>query len=273
MRKPLLLTLTVLLSAPALAWVPKLEETTAKNVIDGAYGRRDAVTTFMTLDLSVRDGKFAAGDGLVKAFDGGDACVADWIAKPGDYDKGSLINTITVSGQADQLYFAAQDARDSFKNLTVADALKAFGAGYLPGAANNFGQTIVAKTEVTQTGNTTTATTTVTTAPAPAPQTPALADGELRVDVNVRGLPTEKARDAYMVRLKGPDGKMIAPARKSFVNDFKQDAGTWGGTLVYYFKPLEVGLGASDKAEFLLRNENGDSNCAYSVTVDLGKFQ
>ena len=229
--KPLLLTLTVLLSAPAFAWVPKLEETTAKNVIDGAYGRRDAVNTFMTLDLTVKDGKFAAGDGLVKAFDGGEACVADWLAKPGDYDKGSLINTITVSGQADQLYFQAQDARDSFKNLTVADALGAELAGKR------------------------------------------IADGELRVDVNVRGLPSEKARDAYMVRLKGPDGKMIAPARKSYVNDFKQDAGTWSGTLVYYFKPLEVGIGASDKAEFLLRNENGDSNCAYSVTFDLGKFQ
>ena len=231
MRKSLLLTLTVLLSAPALAWVPKLEETTARNVIDGAYGRRDAPATFMTLDLNVKDGKFVAGDGLVKAFDGGDACVADWIARPTDYAKGSRINTITVSGQADQLYFQAQDARDNFKNLTVADALGAELAGKR------------------------------------------IADGELRVDVNVRGLPSEKARDAYMVRLKGPDGKMIAPARKSFVSDFKQDAGTWTGTLVYYFKPLEVGIGASDKAEFLLRNENGDSNCAYSVTFDLSKFQ
>ena len=231
MRKSLLLTLTVLLSAPALAWVPKLEETTARNVIDGAYGRRDAPATFMTLDLNVKDGKFVAGDGLVKAFDGGDACVADWIARPTDYTKGSRINTITVSGQADQLYFQAQDARDNFKNLTVADALGAELAGKR------------------------------------------IADGELRVDVNVRGLPSEKARDAYMVRLKGPDNKMIAPARKSFVNDFKQDAGTWTGTLVYYFKPLEVGIGVSDKAEFLLRNENGDSNCAYSITFDLSKFQ
>ena len=231
MRKSLLLTLTVLLSAPALAWVPKLEETTARNVIDGAYGRRDAPATFMTLDLNVKDGKFVAGDGLVKAFDGGDACLADWIARPTDYAKGSRINTITVSGQADQLYFQAQDARDSFKNLTVADAL---------------GAELTGKR---------------------------IADGELRVDVNVRGLPSEKARDAYMVRLKGPDNKMIAPTRKSFVSDFKQDAGTWTGTLVYYFKPLEVGIGASDKAEFLIRNENGDNPCAYSVTFDLSKFQ
>ncbi|MGS0626093.1 hypothetical protein ACU8YE_24820, partial [Ralstonia sp. VS2407] len=40
MRKPAFLILAVALSAPALAWVPKLEETTARNVIDGAYGRR-----------------------------------------------------------------------------------------------------------------------------------------------------------------------------------------------------------------------------------------
>lgn len=233
MRKSLLLalSLTALLAGPALAWVPKLEETTARNVIDGAYGRRDPVNTYLTLDLSVKDGKFTAGDGLVKAFDGGEACVTDWLAKPTDYARGSRVNSITLSGQADQLYFQAQDARDSFKNLTVADALGAELAGKR------------------------------------------MADGELRVDVNVRGLPSEKARDAYLVRLKGPDGKMIAPARKSFVNDFKQDAGSWTGTLVYYFKPLEVGMGASDKAEFLIRNENGDSNCAYSVSFDLSKFQ
>ncbi|WP_135229134.1 hypothetical protein [Deinococcus fonticola] len=261
MRKPglpklLLLTLTVLCSAPALAWVPKLEETTARNVIDGAYGRRDTVATYLTLDLNVKDGKFAAGDGLVKAFDGGDACVADWIAKPADYVRGSRVGTITVSGQADQLYFQAQDARDSFRNLTVPDALGAELAGKR------------------------------------------IADGELRVDVNVRGLPSEKARDAYMVRLRGPGGKMIAPTRKSYVNDWKpldaaapQSApapadktapaaaapapakGPLQGTLVYYFKPLEAGIGASDKAEFLIRNENGDNPCAYSVTFDLSKFQ
>lgn len=230
MRKPLLLTLTVLLSAPALAWVPKLEETTAKNVIDGAYGRRDPVVTYQTLDLSVKDGKFVAGDGVIKAFDGGDACVSDWLANPADVSKGSRVNSITASGQADQLYFQAQDARDSFKNLSVADAMSADYAGKR------------------------------------------LADGELRVDVNVRGLPSEKARDAYLLRLKGPDGKMIAPTRKSFVNDFKQNGATWSGTLVYYFEPLKVGIGASDKAELLLRTE-ADSNCAYGITLNLGSFQ
>ncbi|TDE85805.1 hypothetical protein [Deinococcus sp. S9] len=228
--RPTLLALTVLLSAPALAWVPKLEETTAKNVIDSAYGRRDPVPTYQTIDLSVKDGKFAAGDGAVKAFDGGNKCVADWLAAPTDFSQGSRPASVTVSGQADQLYFQAQDARDNFRNLSTQDALGADLAGKR------------------------------------------MADGLLRVDINVRGLPTEKARDAYLVRLKAPDSKLIAPVRRSYVNDFKQDAGKWSGTLVYYFEPLKAGIGASDKVDLLLRTE-ADTNCAYSVTLDLGSFQ
>ncbi|WP_019588128.1 hypothetical protein [Deinococcus apachensis] len=276
MRKPVLLALTVLLSAPAFAWVPKLEETTAKNVIDGAYGRRNPVPTYQTIDLNVKDGNFAAGEGIVKAFDGGDQCVADWLAKPTDFTGGSRPATVTVSGQADQLYFQAVAARDSFKNLSVKDALDAFNAGFLPNTASNStnssGAKAVATTQTTQAGNTTTSTTTVTVTPTSPARIPALPEGQLRVDINVRGLPTEKARDAYLVRLRGKDGKMVAPARRSFVNDFKQDAGTWTGTLVYYFEPLKAGIGASDKVEMLLRTE-ADTNCAYSVTLDLGSFQ
>jgi len=268
MRKPVLLALTVLLSAPALAWVPKLEETTAKNVIDGAYGRRDPVPTFQTLDLSVKDGKFAAGEGIVGAFDGGEKCVADWLAAPTDFKAGSRPAAVTVSGQADQLFFQAVDARDSFKILDPRNALAALEAGFLPDAVNNYGAKVEVKTEAPQAGTTTAATTTTT----PPKQTPAMPAGQLRVDVNVRGLPTEKARDAYLVRLKAPDGKLIAPVRKSFVNDFKQDADTWSGTLVYYFEPLKAGIGASDKTTLLVRTE-ADTSCAYSVALDLGSFQ
>lgn len=273
MRTSALLALTLLLSAPALAWVPKLEETTAKNVIDGAYGRRDPVPTFLTLDLNVKDGQFVSGQGAVKAFDGGEKCVADWLAAPNDFAAGSRPAAITVSGQADQLYFQAVDARDNFKVLDSKNALAAFESGFLPDAANEYGALkVVAKTETTQAGTTTTSTTTVTSTPAPPKQTPAMPAGQLRVDLNVRGLPTEKARDAYLVRMKAPDGKLVAPVRRSFVNDFKQEAGTWSGTLVYYFEPLKAGIGASDKAELLIRTE-ADTNCAYSVTLDLGSFQ
>ncbi|AXG97838.1 hypothetical protein DVJ83_00085 [Deinococcus wulumuqiensis] len=231
MRKSLLLTLSVLLSAPALAWVPKLEETTAKNVIDGAYGRRDLAPTYLTVDLGVKDGQFVSGPESVKVFDGGAQCVTDWLAAPGDFSRGSRVASVTASGQADQLYFQATDARDSFKNLSAADALGA---------------------DLSQAR---------------------LADGELRVDLAVRGLPSEKARDAYLVRMRGADGKMVAPVRRSYVNDFKQgEDGKWSGTLVYYFKPLDAGVGASDRVDLLLRTE-ADTNCAYSVGLNLASFQ
>lgn len=268
MRKSLLLTLSVLLSAPALAWVPKLEETTAKNVIDGAYGRRDLAPTYLTVDLGVKDGQFVSGPESVKVFDGGAQCVTDWLAAPGDFSRGSRVASVTASGQADQLYFQATDARDSFKNLSAADALGA---------------------DLSQAR---------------------LADGELRVDLAVRGLPSEKARDAYLVRMRGADGKMVAPVRRSYVNDWKPIEGsippqnasatatttatttTSGnttttnatttvtsapqtplqGTLVYYFKPLEAGVGASDRVELLIRTE-ADTNCAYSVGLNLASFQ
>ncbi|GGK38313.1 hypothetical protein GCM10008955_35230 [Deinococcus malanensis] len=230
MYKSILLSLPLLLSAPALAWVPQLEQTTARNVINGAYARRDPVNTFLTVDLGVKEGQFASGKDAVRVFDGEAACVADWLAAPLDFSKGSRPVAVTVSGQADQLAYQATEARDRFRNLSVADALGAeLSRARLP-------------------------------------------DGQLRVDVSVRGLPTEKARAAYLARLKGPEGKLIAPVRSSYVNDFKEDAGRWSGTLVYYFEPLKAGMGASDKVDLLLRTE-ADTNCAYSVILDLGSFQ
>ncbi|MFC4638884.1 hypothetical protein [Deinococcus hohokamensis] len=228
MTTPLLLTLS--LSAPAFAWVPALDEPAARAVIDSAYGRRDPVVTYQTVDLNVKDGQFVAGKEAVRAFDGGEACVADWLSAPLDFARGSRPATVTVSGQADQLAYQAADARDRFRNLNAAEALGA----ELSGAR--------------------------------------LPAGQLRVDVSVRGLPTEKARGAYLARLKGADGKLVAPVRASYVNDFKEDAGRWSGTLVYYFEPLKAGLGASDRVELLLRTE-ADTACAYSVTLDLGSFQ
>ncbi|MGM9322237.1 hypothetical protein [Deinococcus aquaticus] len=228
-RLTLALTLAALLAAPAHAWVPKLEDTTARNVIDGAYGRRDPVPTYLITSLKVKDGQFEAGPDAVTAFDGGAACVTDWLAAPQDYARGSRPVTLTASGQADQLFFAAQDARDNFRNLSVKDALsEEFTSKRLP-------------------------------------------DGQLRIDIAVQGLPSEKARAAYLVRLKGADGKLIAPVKSTYVNDFKQEGGTWSGTLVYYFEPLKAGLGASDTVNLLLRTE-ADTSCAYSIPVKLGDF-
>ena len=224
----LLLTLTALTAAPALAWVPKLDDATARSVIDGAYGRQDAPPTYLSVDLSVVGGKFKS-DGAVKAFDGGDSCVAGWLAAPSDYAKsGSRPAALTLSGQADQLAFQAAAARDSFKNLSAEDALKD-AAGRMP-------------------------------------------DGQLRLDLVVGGLKDQKQRAAYLVRLRGPDGKLLAPVRSSYVNDWKADAGgRFGGTLVYYFEPTRAGLSPSDKVDVLIRTEAATS-CAYAVNFDLGQF-
>lgn len=227
MRKLTTTLLLALTAAPALAWVPKLDETTAKAVIDGAYDRRDPLPTFLTLDLSVKDGKFATPD-AVRAVDGGDACLSTWLSNPADYaTNGSRPAAFTFSGQADQLFFQAQDARNNFKNLSVKDAL--------------------------------------------APADNRLQDGLIRVEASLQGLPTERARNAYQLRLKGKDGKLIAPVRANYVSDWKQTGDTWGGTMVYYFDATKAGLAPNSKAEFLLRTE-ADSNCAYSLTADLGKF-
>ena len=221
------LAAALLICAPALAWIPKLDDSTAKSVIDAAYGRRDALPTYLTADLGVQDGKFRSG--TVKAFDGGDACVTDWLAAPTAYDKsGSRLGSLTLSGQADQLSFQAGAARDSFKNLTTADALKD-SASRLP-------------------------------------------DGQIRLDLVVAGLADLKQRAAYLVRLKGPDGKLLAPVKSSYVNDWKADSGgRFGGTLVYYFEPTKAGINANDKIDILVRTE-AESNCAYAVNFDLGQF-
>lgn len=229
MRFILLLCLTVSLSAPALAWVPKLDEATAQQVIAGAYGRREAVATYQTVDLTVKDGQFAAGPESVKVFDGGGECLSRWLAAPADFTAGSRPLSVTAMGQADQLYFQAVSARDSFKNLSAAEAL---------------GPELTAARQP---------------------------DGELRVDIRVQGLPTEKARDAYSARLRGAEGQLLSPTRRSYVDDFKQEGGVWSGTIVFYFDPLAGGLTPSSPTELLLRTE-ADTNCAYSVALNLAAF-
>lgn len=123
---PLALLAATLLSGPALAWVPALDASSAKTVIDSAYNRAATpVNTFLSVDLVVKNGQFAAGEGAVKVFDGGDACLSNWKQNPTDYAKyGSRPSNVTLTGQADELFLQAQQARDQFKNLTVQDALK-----------------------------------------------------------------------------------------------------------------------------------------------------
>ncbi|MFC6591449.1 hypothetical protein ACFP81_05095 [Deinococcus lacus] len=78
-------TLTVLCTllslSSALAWTPVLDETSAKTVIDGVYGRAAAQPTYQTTDLSIKDGAFVT-PGAVGVFDGGESCLSQWQAAP-----------------------------------------------------------------------------------------------------------------------------------------------------------------------------------------------
>ena len=263
MRKPTGLLLALLLSAPALAWVPKLDDSTAKVVLDSAYNRATNPTpTLLTVDLSVKDGRFGTGgDGAVtvvqttstsqtsgdttttttqstvqsqpansiQAIEGGEACISNWLKNPTDYNTyGSRPISITFTGQADALFLKAQQARDAFKNLSVKDALT--------------------------------------------PDKNALPDGDLKVYVQMAGLASDKQRDAYDVALQTADQKIVRPYKRAYTNDWKQgDGGKWAGTMVYYFNALKNGVQPGGKVNVLIRTE-ADTDCAYSVAADLSKF-
>jgi|GEM_PF-197401 len=231
-KRSLLLASFLSLTGAALAWVPKLDEPTTKAVIDTAYDRAlEPVRTFLTLDLSVKDGRFAAGDGVVQPYGAGnDACVQAWLQDPAAYARaGSRPVSVTLTGQADEVFLQAQRARDEFRNLSVQEAL--------------------------------------------APREGRLPDGHLRVYVQIAGLAAEKLRDAYMLALRGPDGKLTQPYRRAFTNDWQRtEAGHWTGSMVYYFDAAKAGIDPNGKLALLLRTE-ADTNCAYQFTADLGTFR
>lgn len=108
----------------AFAWLPKLDETAAKAILDGVYRRGPDVPTSSSLSLSVKSGAFEAGN-VVEVYDGGAKCLSDWQTKPSSYATlGSRPSAIAVAGQSDFLKAAALEARDNFKTLTVASALE-----------------------------------------------------------------------------------------------------------------------------------------------------
>ncbi|MBB6098724.1 hypothetical protein HNR42_002159 [Deinobacterium chartae] len=223
-----LLLVSLLAGGHAFAWVPKLDQTSAKEVIDSAYNRRDPLPTLLTLDLTVENGAFKT-PGAVSVFDGDKtACLANWTNAPTDFATyGSRPVAVTLTGQADDLFLQAQEARNAFKNLSVKDAL-ASGEGRLP-------------------------------------------DGHLRVYVRMQGLQAERLRDAYNVAMRAADGKVTAPYRRAFVQDWKQEGGRWSGTMVYYFDALKAGIKPNGKLDLLLRTE-ADTDCAYQITADLTKL-
>lgn len=133
-RTLLMLPFAALLAAPAAAWTLNLTEADARRVIDGVYSRGPAVNTLLTVDLTVEDGEFAAGEDAVSLFDGPENCLTDWRGAPGDFTAGSRPTAVVVTGQADEVFLAAEAARAAFRNLQPAAALAQEGrlpAGHL----------------------------------------------------------------------------------------------------------------------------------------------
>lgn len=278
-RHPLLLI--ALVSGAALAWAPRLDERSAKAVIDTAYNRASQpVRTLLSVDLSLKDGAFAAGPNAVRVFDGDAACLTNWTQNPTAYaQNGSRPNNITITGQADELFLQAQQARDTFKNLTVPEALARY---QTPNAASGAGSTPSSPTQATSsptngasagaTAGTAGAATGAQPQQQPQQASNVLPEGHLRVYVGMTGLESERLRDAYNVALRTADGKLVQPYRRAFTNDWKQtEGGRFGGTMVYYFDAAKAGVTANAKLDVLLRTE-ADTNCAYAVPVDLGTF-
>ena len=108
----------------ALAWLPKLDESAAKAILDGVYRRGPDVQTSSSLSLEVKNGAFEAGN-IVEVYNGDAKCLNDWLGKPKSYATlGSRPTALAVAGQSDFIKAAAIEARDNFKTLTAAAALE-----------------------------------------------------------------------------------------------------------------------------------------------------
>ncbi len=113
------------LAGSAFAWLPKLDETAAKAIVDGVYRRGPDVPTSSSLSLEVKNGAFEADSNAVEVYGGDSKCLSDWLTKPKSYATlGSRPTALAVAGQSDFVKAAALDARDNFKTLTAASALE-----------------------------------------------------------------------------------------------------------------------------------------------------
>lgn len=116
------LALTLLL-APALAWSPSPDNTTAQQIVDSAYSRVNPVATVLSLPLKPTAGSFPQGSDVSVLF-GEPSCLLSWKQNPNDFVKnGSRPISITLAGQAYQINLVAQAARNAFRNISGKDAL------------------------------------------------------------------------------------------------------------------------------------------------------
>jgi hypothetical protein len=102
-----------------------------------------------------------------------------------------------------------------------------------------------------------------------------LPSGHLRVYLEMQGLARADLRAAYTLGIAGPGNGFIFPYRSAFLDDWAPMASNpqrFGGTMVYYFDLTKAGLDPKGVVNMVLKTE-ANSDCAYSVAVDLGKFE
>ncbi len=98
-----------------------------------------------------------------------------------------------------------------------------------------------------------------------------LPDGNLRVYMQMAGLPIQKARDAYNVAVRAADGTLVRPYKTNFLTDWKQtDDKLWAGSMVYYFDLSKYNPGS--KLDLVVRTE-AKSDCVFVLSSDLAGFR
>lgn len=220
------------LASLALAWQPAPTLETATQVVDAAYSRIPAIVTSLTVDLAVKDGQFVAGANTVKAFNSDASCVNNWTSNPQGFEQ----------------------------------------FGSRPVALSAAGQADVISLEAQRTRN---AFKNLSAQEALALAQKSLPTGHLRVYLEMQGLARTDLRAAYTVGIAGQNNSFIFPYRSAFLDDWaamSNNAGRFGGTMVYYFDLSKAGLDPKSTLNMVVKTE-ANSDCAYSIAVDLSKFE
>ncbi|WP_232822478.1 hypothetical protein [Thermus sediminis] len=98
-----------------------------------------------------------------------------------------------------------------------------------------------------------------------------LPDGHLRVYLEVVGLPTLEAREAYTLGAKVREGYRRA-YRVTYLDDWRQGEKGWEGTLVFYLDLSDLGVDPQGSLSLVFLTES-PQDCLYRLTVDLGAFE
>lgn len=100
-----------------------------------------------------------------------------------------------------------------------------------------------------------------------------LPPGHLRIFVEIAGLENVELRAAYTLGLVGatPD-QFILPYRSTFLDDWRNQGGRFSGTMVYYFDMAQTNINPRGPLTLALKTES-DLDCAYTITLDLSRFE